>query len=104
VPGAFVTGWAKRGSSGSIGTNRHCARETAEALLDDWQAGRLPEPTETGDVAAVLPNAVPIQGWAALDAHEKSSGRAAGRPRVKVVETAAQIAVIASALGSAGSA
>ena len=94
VPGTYVTGWAKRGPQGAIGTNRHCARETAEALLDDFLAGRLPEPHLAADVAAVLPHAIAIDGWAALDAHEKAAGRAVGRPRVKVVDTAAQRAVV----------
>jgi ferredoxin--NADP+ reductase len=98
VPGAYVTGWAKRGPQGAIGTNRQCARETTEALLTDFVAGVLPEPLSTADVAADLPHAVAIEGWTALDAHEKAAGRAAGRPRVKVVDTEAQRTVIAAAL------
>jgi ferredoxin/flavodoxin---NADP+ reductase len=100
VRGLYVTGWAKRGPQGTIGTNRHCARETTDALLDDFLAGDLVGPAEEGDVADLLPDAVTVAGWAALDAHEKKAGRAAGRPRVKVVDTAAQRAVIAAALAA----
>ncbi|WP_109526613.1 MULTISPECIES: ferredoxin--NADP reductase domain-containing protein [Nocardia] len=35
----YVTGWAKRGPNGVIGTNRPCAAETFAALLDDLAAG-----------------------------------------------------------------
>jgi ferredoxin--NADP+ reductase len=41
-PGAYVVGWIKRGSSGGIGANKSCARETVSALLEDAIAGRLP--------------------------------------------------------------
>ncbi len=44
VPGAYVTGWIKRGSSGGIGDNRADAAETVRTLLDDAAAGRLPRP------------------------------------------------------------
>lgn len=42
MPGTYVVGWIKRGSSGGIGANRTCAAETVRALLDDAVAGRLP--------------------------------------------------------------
>jgi len=44
VPGAFVTGWIKRGPSGFIGTNKSCARETVEAIIEELNAGRLTSP------------------------------------------------------------
>ncbi|HVW43520.1 MAG TPA: FAD-dependent oxidoreductase [Amycolatopsis sp.] len=40
-PGTYVVGWIKRGSSGGIGANRACARETVGALLEDVVAGRI---------------------------------------------------------------
>jgi ferredoxin/flavodoxin---NADP+ reductase len=42
MPGTYVVGWVKRGSTGGIGANRTCAAETVRALLDDAAAGRLP--------------------------------------------------------------
>ena len=45
VPGLYVAGWAKRGSTGGIGANRVDAEETVDALVDDALAGRLPAPT-----------------------------------------------------------
>jgi ferredoxin--NADP+ reductase len=38
-PGVYVTGWAKRGPTGFLGTNKSCAQETVDALLDDLDAG-----------------------------------------------------------------
>ncbi|WGL54145.1 4Fe-4S binding protein [Nocardioides sp. BP30] len=96
--GLYVTGWAKRGPQGTIGTNRHCATETTDALLDDFLAGELPAPSQPGDIAELLPDTITVAGWTALDAHEKKAGRESGRPRVKVVDTEAQRAVITAAL------
>ncbi|MCK9248278.1 MAG: 4Fe-4S binding protein [Solirubrobacteraceae bacterium] len=45
VPGRYVVGWIKRGPTGSIGTNRACAQQTVAALVDDYNAGRLRDPT-----------------------------------------------------------
>ncbi|MEV0250900.1 FAD-dependent oxidoreductase [Nocardia sp. NPDC050712] len=43
-PGAYVTGWIKRGPTGFIGTNKSCAQETVQQLADDFNAGRLRQP------------------------------------------------------------
>ena len=45
--GVYVVGWAKRGPTGYIGTNKSCAEETVAALLEDLEAGlarRAPVP------------------------------------------------------------
>jgi len=86
VLGLYVTGWIKRGPSGVIGTNKKCAKETAAALLDDFQAGDLAEPMAADDVAELLPNAIDVTGWRLIDEHEKRAGREQRRPRVKVVQ------------------
>ncbi|UJA21611.1 4Fe-4S binding protein [Thermoleophilia bacterium SCSIO 60948] len=39
--GVYVTGWMKRGPSGFIGSNKACARETVETLVEDFGSGRL---------------------------------------------------------------
>lgn len=44
VPGAYVTGWIKRGPTGFIGTNKSCAQETVRGLAEDFNSGRLAEP------------------------------------------------------------
>ncbi|MGW0247854.1 FAD-dependent oxidoreductase [Nocardia goodfellowii] len=43
-PGAYVTGWIKRGPTGFIGTNKSCAQQTVQQLADDFNAGRLRRP------------------------------------------------------------
>ncbi|WP_087073125.1 FAD-dependent oxidoreductase [Mycobacterium dioxanotrophicus] len=43
-PGVYATGWARRGPTGGIGTNRTCAEETVATLLADYAAGALNAP------------------------------------------------------------
>ena len=44
VPGMYAAGWIKRGPSGVIGTNKKDALETTSLLLEDFAAGKLPQP------------------------------------------------------------
>jgi ferredoxin--NADP+ reductase len=37
----YVVGWIKRGPTGFIGTNKTCAQETVEQMVQDANAGRL---------------------------------------------------------------
>ncbi|MDV7242677.1 MULTISPECIES: FAD-dependent oxidoreductase [Rhodococcus] len=93
VSGVYTTGWVKRGPSGVIGTNKHCAHDTVTALIDDVVAGRLPQPKLAGDREALTalvrerqPEVVDRKGWLAIDAEERSRGREQGRPRVKFTD------------------
>ncbi|MGE0804881.1 MAG: FAD-dependent oxidoreductase [Burkholderiaceae bacterium] len=86
LPGLYVTGWIRRGPSGSMGSNRTCAREAVAALLDDHRAGKL---IRGGAASYRLTEAI-AQGsglahWRAIDGHERAQGRLARRPRVKLV-------------------
>ncbi len=88
VPGVYVAGWAKRGPSGVIGTNKHDARETVQALLAD--VPHLPRATER-DPSAVLDllqdkgvRVVSWEGWEAIDREEVARGRRSGRERAKI--------------------
>jgi ferredoxin--NADP+ reductase len=92
VPGWYVAGWIKRGPSGVIGTNKPDAFETAEAVLGDAAAGRLPSP-EAAEAEAIerllrqrRPDLVTWPDWLRLNAAETARGKAAGRPRVKAVD------------------
>jgi ferredoxin--NADP+ reductase len=91
MPGAYVTGWIKRGPRGVIGTNRSCAAQTVTHVLADFAAGRLPEAAGT-DIAAVLRTrgvtAVDWSGWLAIDAAERARGAESARPRAKFVDVA----------------
>ncbi|MGX6448560.1 FAD-dependent oxidoreductase [Patulibacter sp. S7RM1-6] len=97
VPGVYTAGWVKRGPSGVIGTNKKCAQDTITELLADLQAGAVPEPTETGDVAELVAERVPdhidFAGWQRIDAHEQALGEPQGRPRVKLTSVAEMLEV-----------
>lgn len=99
-PGTYVAGWIKRGPSGFIGTNRLCAEETVEALLDDLEDGALGEPAGAAqEMAALLaraqPDAVSSQGWRRIDAAEQSAGRRSGRRRLKLTDVEEMTALAA---------
>ncbi|MDP2774212.1 MAG: FAD-dependent oxidoreductase, partial [Nocardioides sp.] len=90
-PGVYVVGWAKRGPSGFIGTNKTCAQETVDRILDDLDSGALPEPVGTpASIAAVVrgrrSDLVDRDGWRAIDAEERRRGAAQGRPRAKIAD------------------
>ena len=92
VPGAYVTGWIKRGPTGVIGTNKGDAVETVAALLEDLPS--LPEPAHPDPAelrAALAAHGVrPVDwtAWLRLDAEEVRRGGLRGAERVKVAELA----------------
>lgn len=88
VPGVYVTGWAKRGATGIIGTNRADSSETVAALFADYAAGHLPDPAGQVDdldgfIRSKQPDAVNLDGWSLIDAEEVARGAAATVPRVR---------------------
>ena len=92
VTGWYVAGWAKRGPSGVIGTNKHDARETVRTLLADLPT--LP-PAKEPDPAAVDAllagrgvQVVDWDGWCAVDEAERAAGAAQGRARAKIADRA----------------
>ncbi|MFF2299275.1 FAD-dependent oxidoreductase [Arthrobacter sp. NPDC058127] len=85
--GLYVTGWVKRGPNGVIGTNRRCAMETVEALLEDWRSGGIGgagRPPHIPDVVADVSGVVDWAGWRAIDNAEVAYGEALDRGRVKI--------------------
>ncbi|MGW6012584.1 FAD-dependent oxidoreductase [Streptomyces sp. NPDC055210] len=94
-PGVYVAGWIKRGPTGFIGTNKTCAHETVESLLDDFAAGRLAQPVRGGvstsadALGVTVPgvDALGLDAWRAIDRAERAAGEAQGRPRVKFTDT-----------------
>ena len=93
VPGEYVVGWAKRGPSGVIGTNKADAAATVALMREDLEGGVGVAPgsgaIERGpaDLADLLRGRgvrwVDGVGWGRLDALETARGKAEGRPRVK---------------------
>ncbi len=85
--GEYVVGWAKRGPSGVIGTNKPDATETVATMLQDLpNTPPAPQPDPTA-IEGLLEerqlNFVTIEGWRILDKIELEQGQAQGRPRVK---------------------
>lgn len=89
LTGHYTAGWIKRGPSGVIGTNKRCATETVQHLLQDVADGRLlePEEPEPETIEALLTargaNYVTFSGWQRIDQAEVTKGEPHGRPRVK---------------------
>src|SRR5699024_6490927 len=88
----YVTGWIKRGPVGLIGSTKGDANETVTCLLEDLEAGRLPQPENPVEDAILRfldSQGHPYttwDGWYKLDAYERGLGEDEGRERVKVVE------------------
>jgi ferredoxin--NADP+ reductase len=102
VNGAYVAGWIKRGPTGFIGTNKSCAAQTVQRLVDDYNAGLLHDPV--GKLSALerlvrerQPAVVDANGWRAIDAAEVARGEHADRPRSKFTSIADMLDVAASA-------
>jgi ferredoxin--NADP+ reductase len=95
VPGLYVVGWAKRGPSGVIGTNRLCATETAASVLEDLTA-RPERRAGSATIDALLGSrGVPVvdwDRWLAIEAAEIKLGEASGRDRVKLHDRADMLA------------
>lgn len=96
VTGEYVVGWAKRGPSGVIGTNKPDAAATVVSMLADLPD--LPGAADDTDVTALLRERgvdyVTYADWKRLDAHEAAAGAQQGRPRVKVTRVDEMMAII----------
>jgi ferredoxin/flavodoxin---NADP+ reductase len=92
--GEYVVGWAKRGPSGVIGTNKKDANDTVDRLLEDLTAGLLLDTPHIADAALEQfvrgrqPQLVDYESWVRIDRHEQGLGLPTGRPRVKLTTVA----------------
>jgi len=76
----FAVGWARRGPTGTIPTNRadgHAVAQQVIAWLKDRDPKSGPDP---------MPVAVDVAGWHRIDKAEIAAGAKAGRPRVKLTD------------------
>lgn len=89
--GEYTAGWVKRGPSGVIGTNKKCAVETVDQLVNDLTTKHLAQPSDPDParidalVKSRQPDVITWAGWNAIDAVETAAGEPLGRPRVKLV-------------------
>jgi ferredoxin--NADP+ reductase len=95
----YVVGWAKRGPSGVIGTNKRCAHDTVRMLIQDMVAGRLnaalPDTAAVREwLGEVQPAPVTYGDWETLDRHEQELGQRANRPRVKLTRVSDMLDVL----------
>ncbi|KAL6494380.1 hypothetical protein OROGR_031180 [Orobanche gracilis] len=89
--GLYVCGWLKRGPTGIIGTNLHCAEETLSCISDDISKGVL-APTSTkpgrGGLGQLLEGRntriVPFDAWEKIDCEERRRGSLKNKPREKL--------------------
>jgi len=82
----YVVGWAKRGPSGVIGTNKSDAADVVQLLISD-----LKEPKNSGEIIELLSDEHKIVDqayWVRINEAEISAGEARGKPRVKAVSVA----------------
>ena len=77
----YAVGWAKRGPSGVIGTNKSDASDVVDLILED-----LKEPKETMDISMLIPSGHQIidqAAWAKINVAEVAAGEPLGKPRIK---------------------
>jgi ferredoxin--NADP+ reductase len=79
----YVVGWAKRGPSGVIGTNKSDSSDVMKLLVED-----LKVPKSAGDITELLGDAVVVSQshWEAINAAEIAAGEPQGKPRIKSVD------------------
>ena len=80
----YTTGWAKRGPTGVIGTNKSDSSDVVDLIIKN-----LKEPKDSEGITAILKSGHEIidqLGWEKINASEVISGEIVGKPRVKEVD------------------
>jgi ferredoxin--NADP+ reductase len=80
----YVTGWAKRGPIGVIGTNKSDSSDVVDLIIDN-----LKEPKNSTGIEGLLKSGHEVidqVGWEKINASEVISGELAGKPRIKEVD------------------
>ncbi len=79
----YVVGWAKRGPSGVIGTNKSDAAAVVELIINDMKS-----PKNAGDISDLLTNQVVVdqKAWQKINEAEVAAGELKGKPRVKSIK------------------
>jgi len=79
----YAVGWAKRGPTGVIGTNKSDANDVVDLIIEN-----LKEPKENVGITALLKpdhDVIDQIAWRKINAFEVISGEIAGKPRLKEV-------------------
>ncbi|MEN0064370.1 MAG: FAD-dependent oxidoreductase [Myxococcota bacterium] len=83
----YVVGWAKRGPSGLIGTNRADSKATVEKTIEDRSA----LPVVDRPMLELPPTTVSWSGWERIDSQEIARGQESGKIREKFVAVDAML-------------
>ncbi len=98
VSGQYVVGWAKRGPTGVIGTNKPDAHETVNEMLADLAtAAPAPQPDPEAIVARLRERGVRFvtqSEWNVINEAEIKTGIAQNRPRAKIVSKQAMLSLL----------
>jgi ferredoxin--NADP+ reductase len=101
VTGEYVVGWAKRGPSGVIGTNKPDSVATVKSMIEDipllpGMDDALRDPDNVVQLLREKQIAfVSYDDWKRLDEHETTCGSEQGRPRVKLTRVDEMLKVCA---------
>lgn len=88
-----MVGWLKRGPTGIVATNLHCAEETVASILEDDKKGVLRPPSDStkhgrAGLLEILERKnvrfVPFSGWEKINSVEKMAGELRNKPREKI--------------------
>ncbi len=80
----YVTGWAKRGPTGVIGTNKSDSKDVVELIISN-----LTDPKVSEGISSLLKSGHEVIdqiSWEKINASEVISGEIVGKPRVKEVD------------------
>ena len=79
----YVVGWAKRGPTGVIGTNKSDSAAVMELLVED-----LKIPKNAGDISGLLTHQIVVsqERWQKINEAEVAAGQVKGKPRVKSIK------------------
>lgn len=88
LPGLYVVGWARRGPSGTIGTNRPDSYSVVDRIAEDWgeaiSGGKPGRPALDDLLAARGADVTTFRDWQSIEAAENARARE-GSPREKFV-------------------
>ncbi len=99
LPGLYCVGWARRGPTGTIGTNRPDGQMIADHIASDVQSGSIAALRKQGRTAldALLASrnveVITFRDWLKIDVAEIANARA-GAPREKFVDSAEMIRAV----------
>jgi ferredoxin--NADP+ reductase len=94
LPGEYVVGWAKRGPTGLIGTNKPDSVATVDAIVSDFSGQAEPPSAASKPAPEAMPELLRSRGiryvtfedWKRIDAEEVVRGKAKGKVREKFLQ------------------